>query len=279
MIWQNDPRAILTGGVLINRKSTPYSDIPLPKLVTDPLYTSSQSSLDKIGQGLLTGDVPDYYKSIGDFNSPQFQAMLNSVKGQIMQGSQESSAIQGTGRSGVATTASNNSLNSVLPQLTYQDYTRALAGRGALLGAGIDTESGVRQSAQNQQQFDTNFNQQIFADQLKIAGLMDSWKKDASQAEGQMFGNIASTAGPLVGGLGGFLVGGPGGAVIGSQIGGALGGVASGALGGAGNGGSDLSSLFASLGNINATPTDKASFGNSDNSLGTFSKLSSFYDK
>lgn len=179
--------------------STPYSDIPLPKEVTDPLYTSSQAGLNTLGSGLLTGNIPDYYKSIGDFNSPQFQAMLNSVKGQIMQGSQESSAINGTGRSGVATTASNNSLNAVLPNLTYQDYLRAMQGRGALLGLGADVQTGVRGSAQNQQQYDSNFNQQIYQDQIQQAGLIDDYKKQASAAQGQMIGGIASFISPAFG--------------------------------------------------------------------------------
>ncbi len=246
--------------------STPYSDIALPKLVTDPLYSSSQASLDKLGSGLLNGDVPDYYKSIGDFNSPQFQAMLNSVKGQIMQGSQEASAIQGTGRSGVATTASNNALNQVVPQLSYQDYLRAVQGRGALLDTGINTESGVRGSAQNQQQFDTNFNQQLYQDQIQQAGLMDSWKKSASGAQGAMFGEIA---GGLLGGVGGFALGGPLGAVQGASAGAGLG---SSLAGGGNTGGSDLSSLFNSISKINTKSNTASGSPLLDSSgLGSFS--------
>lgn len=240
--------------------STPYSNINLPKEVTDPLYTSSQSSLDKLGSGLLTGDIPDYYKSIGDFNSPQFQAMLNSVKGQIMQGSQEASAINGTGRSGVAVTASNNALNSILPQLTYQDYTRALAGRGALLDTGINTEQGVRSSAQNQQQFDTNFNQTLFGDQTSLASLIDQYKKQASTAQGMQIGNTISglTNGGLVGGVSGYF----GGPTDTTSL---------------NNANSGLSSLFSSLSNINSSAIPNG--GNSlTSSLGSFgsNSLSSY---
>ena len=220
--------------------STPYSNINLPKEVTDPLYTSSQASLDKLGSGLLTGDVPDYYKSIGDFNSPQFQAMLNSVKGQVMQGSQEASAISGTGRSGVATTASNNALNSIIPQLSYQDYTRALAGRGALLDTGINIEQGVRQSAQNQQQFDTNFNQTLFNDQTGLAQLIDNYKKQAAQAQGSFYGSIGT-------------------ALFGSDVGNLISGGMNSANGVNSNSnsngiaGNGLSSLFSSLSSMNSS--------------------------
>ena len=245
--------------------STPFSDIALPKEVTDPLYTSSQASLNTLGSGLLTGDVPDYYKSIVDFNSPQFQSMLNSVKGQVMQGSQEASAINGTGRSGVAVTASNNALNSVVPQLTYQDYLRAVQGRGALLDTGINTEQGVRGSAQNQQQFDTNFNQNLYNDQINQASLIDSYKKQAAQAQGAFYGDIGTALfGQNVGNL-----------VSGGMD--ASNGVSStanynnnGAAGG-------LSQLFSSLSNMNqSSGTSGASYGISDPSLGSFKSLSSF---
>lgn len=262
-LW--DPRSRVSGGQILNLKSTPYSDIPLPKFVTDPLYTSSQGELDKLGTGLINGDIPDYYKSIGDFNSPQFQAMLNSVKGQVMQGSQEASAINGTGRSGVAVTASNNSLNSILPQLSYQDYTRALAGRGALLDTGINTEAGVRSSAQTQGLNESNFNQQLWEDQMKQAGMIDAYKKDASAAEGAFYGNIGSLVfGQDVGSLvsGGFN---------------SANGVSPAAANGGGSSAAGLSSLFSSLSNMNSGSQNRggASYGNSDPGLGSFKSLSS----
>lgn len=226
----------------------PYANIALPKEVTDPLYTSSQAGLNDLGSGLLKGDVPDYYKSIGDFNSPQFQAMLNSVKGQIMQGSQEASAIAGTGRSGVGVTASNNALNQVLPQLGYQDYLRAVQGRGALLSAGIGVQQGVRGAAQNQQQFDSDFNQTLFKDQVGLTGLSDAWMKDAAKSQGEGMANLLPVAGTVLGGVGGFFMGGPAGAITGAQLGSQAGGALGSLFGGTGSGGgSDLSSLFSSL--------------------------------
>lgn len=242
--------------------STPYSDIALPKEVTDPLYTSSQASLNNIGSGLLTGNIPDYYKSIGDFNSPQFQAMLNSVKGQVMQGSQESAAIGGTGRSGLATAASNNSLNSIIPQLTYEDYTRALSGRGALLDAGLNTETGVRSSAQNQQQFDTNFNQTLYSDQINQATLQDNYKKQAAQAQGAFYGNIGTALfGQNVGNL------------ISGGMDGANGVSPNGAIG---NSSSGISSFLDMLGKINPSPSGSGNGASGGTVSGLDDQLGSF---
>lgn len=230
--------------------STPYSDINLPKEVTDPLYTSSQSGLNTLGTNLLNGQpLPGIYSDLGQFDSPAFQAMLNSVKGQVMQGSQEASAINGTGRSGVATTASNNALNSVIPQLSYQDYLNAQQQQIGLLGTGINVESGVRGSAQNQQQFDSNYNQQLYQDQIQQAGLESSFKQQAAAARGQQIGNTIS----------GFESGG-------------LAGAASGYFGGPTDSTSmsNLSQLFSSLGNMNS-PSGIPTGGNSLTSeLGSF---------
>lgn len=262
-MFSADPRSVAGGLAIINRKSTPYSDITLPKFVTDPLYTSSQSQLDKLGSGLISGEgIPDYYKPIGDFNSPQFQAMLNAVKGQVMQGSQEASAIQGTGRSGVATTASNNALNNILPQLTYTDYTRALQGRGALLDTGINTEQGVRQSAQLYGQDQTNFNENQYQNQIKQAGLIDAYKKDSASSTGQMIGTI-------VGGIGGFALGGPQGAMIGAGLGGSIGG------GGGGSSASSLSAILPYLGGYTSPVTAPGGGAIQDPKLGSFAKLNS----
>lgn len=247
--------------------STPYSDINLPKEVTDPLYTSSQSGLNTLGTNLLNGQpLPGIYSDLGQFDSPAFQAMLNSVKGQVMQGSQEASAINGTGRSGVATTASNNALNSVIPQLSYQDYLNAQQQQIGLLGTGINVESGVRGSAQSQQQFDSNYNQQLYQDQINQAFLQDAYKKaNASQ--------IGQAIGTGVGAIGGFALGGPAGAIAGAGLGGSVGGAFDGSSG-SGNQTSNLSNLFASLGKTN-TGSSGASYGVSDSSLGSFSSLSS----
>lgn len=264
----NDPRSVAGGFSIINRKSTPYSDIALPQFVTDPLYTSSQGQLDKLGSGLISGEgIPDYYKGIGDFNSPQFQAMLNSVKGQVMQGSQEASAIQGTGRSGVATTASNNALNQVLPQLTYQDYLRAMQGRGALLDTGINVESGVRGSAQQQGMNETNFNQTLFNDKMGLASAMDSYKKSAAGAEGGMFGTIG---GGILGGIAGSFAGMP---LQGAALGAGLG---SSAFGG-GSGSGNISSFLDMIGKIPGVTTTNSGVNTElqDSSLGSFKSLSS----
>lgn len=267
MLGLFDKRRVMGGLVIIDRKSTPYSDIALPKFVTDPLYTSSQGGLNELGTGLINGDIPDYYKSIGDFNSPQFQAMLNSVKGQITQSNQELNAINGTGRSGVGVTATNNALNSVIPQLTYQDYLRAIQGRGALLDTGINVKSGVRGAAQQQGSNESNFNQTIFEDQVGLASLMDNWKKQDAQARGQQISNIVSAVGGAgVGAITGFATGGP--------VGAAVGGVSGGIKGYNGDPTGGLSSLFSSLSNTSGSKPS-ASYGISDQGLGSFSSLSS----
>jgi len=238
--------------------STPFSNIALPTNVTDPLYTSSQSGLNTLGTNLISGNgAPGQYSDLGKPDSPAFQAMLNSVKGQIMQGSQESSAISGTGRSGVAQTASNNALNSVVPQLTYQDFLTSQSQQQNLLGAGIDIQQGVRGSAQGQQQFDSTFNQNLFQDQDLLAQQNNQFKQQAAAAQGQFYGNLGT-------------------ALFGSDVGNLIsGGMGGSSSGGSSNGiaGNSLSSLFSYLGSMGGSNGSSLS-----STLGSFgsSGLSSY---
>lgn len=247
--------------------STPYSDLKLPEFNVDPNYTASQDQLSKLGTTLLNGGaLPGNLSSIGEADSPAFQAMLNSVKGQIMQGSQEASAINGTGRSGVALTASNNALNSVVPQLTYQDFLNAQNQQIGLLNTGVGVEQGVRSSGQTQQEDQFNAQQSIFGDQALQAQLEDAFKTKSA-------GAIGSAIGTGVGALGGFLLGGPAGALAGAGIGGSLGGGLDGGSGNT-NSSSSLSALLSSLGKIGGGSSG-ASYGISDPTLGSFKSLSS----
>lgn len=250
--------------------STPFSNLTLPQFNVDPNYTSAQDQLSGLGTTLLSGgQLPGNLSSIGEADSPAFQAMLNSVKGQIMQGSQEASAINGTARSGVATTASNNALNSVVPSLTYQDFLNSQNQQIGLLNTGVGVEQGVRSSGQAQQEDQFNAAQSIFGDQLTQAQLENDFKSQSA-------GAIGSAIGTGIGALGGFAIGGPVGALAGAGIGGSLGGGLSGGSSSSPNQASSLSTLLSSLGKIGTTGgTSGASYGLSDPSLGSFSSLSS----
>lgn len=195
------------GSLFGGKSGNQVADIALPKNVTDPLYTSSQAQLDKLGTNLLSGTpLPGMYSDLGVANSPAFQEMLNGVKGQTMQSAQEVAAINGTGRSGTAITASNQALNGIIPQLTYQDFLNSQNQQYNLLGLGTSVESGVRSSAQNQQQFDTNFNQNLFNDQFQQASYNNTFNANAAKEKGQAIGSLIQggidvAAAPFTGGL------------------------------------------------------------------------------
>lgn len=229
------------GSLFGSKKDNQVANVKLPDFQTDPYYTSSQSTLDKTGKDLLSGNVPDYYKAIGDFDSPQFKQMMDSVQGRIMQGSQEASAINGTGRSGTAVAASNNALNQVMPQLSYADYLRAVNGRQDLLNTGLSTESGVRAAGQTQQGQVNNFALDKTGLALKQASYNNDWNANAAKEQGSAFSNALPFIGAGVGGVAGLFAGNPlMGAQLGSQLGGALGGQ-----------NSNLSSFFDMMGGLN----------------------------
>ena len=222
-------------------KDNQVANIALPKEVTDPLYTSSQSQLNTLGTNLINGvPLTGNNASIGQANSPAFQTMLNGIKGQTMQGAQEASAINGTGRSGTAITASNQALNNVIPQLTYQDFLNAQNQQIGLFNTGVNVQGSVRSSAQNQQQFDSNFNQGLFTDQMNQAEYNNNFNQNTAAQQGQAIANIgqdalAVGAAPFTGGA----------SLAGLNFGG-------GGVGGAGtpSTGQNLSSIISALGSF-----------------------------
>lgn len=183
------------------------SNVTLQPFVTDPNYTDAQSQLSKIGTNLLSGTpLPGMYSSLGEANSPAFQNMINSVKGQTMQSAQEAAAANGTARSGTAITASNQALNNVIPQLTYQDFLNSQTVQQNLLGLGTNVESGVRSSGQAQGAQQNSYNEFLNNFQMQQAQYDNTYNQNAAAQKGQAIGTLINggidvAAAPFTGGL------------------------------------------------------------------------------
>lgn len=233
MRWLRNNKGNL-GSLFGGKKSNPYDSIKLPDFQVDSSYQKSQDTLSGLGENILQGNIPDYYKPIGDFNSDAFKQLINNVSGQINQGVQESAAIGGTGRSGTATAASGAAMSNILPQLQYSDYTRALEGRGALLNTGIGVEQGVRSAGQAQEGMLNNFNLANFDNQMALTGKTDAWDQQYGQQKGSAIGSLLNG---VAGGVSGFMTGGPWGALAGG-------------IGGLTGQSSGIGSLLPMLGNL-----------------------------
>lgn len=130
----------------------------LPSYYTDPFYTSSQEYLDKFGTDMMGGNIPDYYKAIGESGSPEFENILRMAVRNTQRAGTEDAARRGV-RGGAATSAISKSVADLTGGLRYQDYMNAISGKKFLLGTGVGVKEGVRNAAAGTMGARNTFNQ------------------------------------------------------------------------------------------------------------------------
>lgn len=190
-------------------------DVPLPEWYQDPNYQGTQDFLRPYGQGILEGNIPEYYRSIGSPGGKEFEDFLSLTNRDISQSAAETAAITGRGRGGSlpAVTAQQVGDNSI--KLRWADFMRAMQGKQWLFGEGRGITENVRQAGLENQSQRNNFNLGIFDRSLNKAGYLDSYDRQSSQDFGQLLGTIGSgvlgattnPANPFLGGLSGVLNG------------------------------------------------------------------------
>lgn len=192
-----------------NKKS---ADDYIPQFKTDPYYTSSQDTLDKFSKDLLSGNLNDYYKPLGQPGSNEFKSMLDSVTKNIQGSVTNSMANAGTLRSGGVGAATSDALAQYIPQLSYQDYLQAMNNRMSFMDKGLSTQQNINTNSRNQEGMVNNYN--------LAKGQFDfNFDQNAAKEQGSLWGTIGSG---VLGAIEGGVTGGPMGAVAGG-LGGALG--------------------------------------------------------
>ncbi len=166
--------------------------IERPKFYEDPTFKASQEKLKGFGFGLLEGDVPDYYKSIGETGGAEFEGMLGLTKRDIQQSTAESLAKGGRARGGQLAASTARAVSDASLKARYADYNRALAGKSSLLQTGVGVTEGVRGAASGEQQQRNLFSGQDYARQVAERSYQYQRKVEEDAALGKMIGTIAS---------------------------------------------------------------------------------------
>jgi len=128
------------------------SEVELPKFKADPFVGKTQDFLFPYSQNLLEGDIPDYYKSIGDtsYGGETFQKFLDASINDITRVTEEASAAKGI-RGPRSAAAVSDAVSRVAPALRYQDMVDSLnrgnVGKQFLMSSGLNTMGGVRSGA------------------------------------------------------------------------------------------------------------------------------------
>jgi hypothetical protein len=162
----------------------------------DPNFTETQTKLKDYGTGLLDGNIPDYYKAIGQSNSQEFQDLLSMNTKDVQTAANEAAAKSGRARGGYLPAATSGALADSAAQLRYSDYARSLQGKEYLLNTGNNMLSGVRSAAFGNQQQENAF------DQNKVNAYM-GLNNQVAQNNSQMWSSIAGSVSGAVSGGGG----------------------------------------------------------------------------
>lgn len=176
--------------------------ITRPKYYEDADYRETQNALKGLGLGLLKGEVPDYYKAIGETGSQEFENMLGLTTRDIMKSTAEASAAGGRARGGSLPAITAGAVADTAMKSRYSDYNRALAGKQDLLNLGVSTTTGVRGAGQTEGQLRNNFNWKDYQAQVDERNYQDMKQAQEDAALGEMIGTIASIGlGAATGGM------------------------------------------------------------------------------
>lgn len=195
-----DPTGLIVGGGLSGDSGGLFGggagggsdSIVRPKYYTDPAYTETQGALKDFGLGILKGEVPDYYKAIGETGSKEFEDMLGLQMRDVKTKTAEGLAAKGMARGGNIDAITAGALADTAIGARYSDYSRALAGKERLLGTGITTTQGVRSAAQQEGGNQNAFNWKDYNAQVEERAYQQALKDKEDAALGELIGTIAS---------------------------------------------------------------------------------------
>jgi len=190
-------------------------NIDLPNWYEDKLYQSTQDILFPLGKNLLEGNIPDYYKGIGEYGGQELNDLLGLATRDTTRAVEESYAARGIGRSGLVGAAVAPAVADIGTKLRWEDYQRALQGKQWLFGEGRGITEGVRAGALDITGMRNQFN--LGRSQLEL-GMAQSNAQAKAQKDamwGQILSSVIGTAGMIVAGP----VGAAAGAVLGSATG------------------------------------------------------------
>jgi hypothetical protein len=149
----------------------------LPSFFTDSYYTQGQQDLYGLGTNFLKGNIPEYYRSIGETGGPEFQDLLRLNTTDITRSGLESAAKLGT-RSGAVTSNINKAVGDMTTRLRWADVVRAMQGKQDFLNTGVNAVTGVRNAGLTYGGQQNQFN-------LGIAGIKENRYNAEMQREMQ----------------------------------------------------------------------------------------------
>lgn len=188
-----------------------------PDFLEDPNVLKTQEFLRPYGEDILRGDVPDYFKPIGDIGGREFEDILGLTKRDITRAGFEAGARTGT-RGPRLAFGIEQAIGDVSKKARFEDLMRGIEGRKFLFGQGRGITEGVRGAG-------LEFGRQKNVFGLDIAKLQQQerqfqqQREDAEkQANANRWAEILKSGIGAAGSVAGAYLGGPFGAAAGRGI-------------------------------------------------------------
>ena len=182
---------------LLSKKKKGKDLPPPPAWYEDPYYPKTQADLYGFGSEGLKGEFPDYYDPIGEYGGADFENYLGLVNRDITRAGTEDAARRNV-RGGATSSVISKAIADSSTKLRFADFTRAMAGREALLGASVNAETGVRASALANQEMKNNFNMSQWQ---TMFGQAANEKTASAQNSGSIWSSLLSAGGSIAGSI------------------------------------------------------------------------------
>jgi len=188
--------AVIGGGAAVysaNKSASAMKGMgDYPAFIENEKFNESQERLSGLGENLLEGDVPDFYRDIGKQGGPTFEKFLNMTNADISKSILESSAA--TGRSGGAVQSMTaEAVGKSSTKLRYQDYLNSVEGKKWLMNMGVDTLTGVRSEASNREARLNRSSVGGYESGVSNAQYQDNLDIATGKAEGEGWGEILNS--------------------------------------------------------------------------------------
>ncbi len=190
-----------------------YGDMEIPEYYEDPDYRETQDYLKEFGMDITKGDIPDYYKGIGESGGEEFENMLGLTNRDITQSTSEALAKSGRARGGQLAASSAQAIGDSSVKARYEDYNRAMTGKQNLLTTGIGVTESARSAGQTEGSNVNAHNMGAYNAAITERNYQAIEQEKADAATGSMIGTVVSTG---LGAFSGYQSGGWGGAAAGA---------------------------------------------------------------
>lgn len=214
MGWFEDLMTWPFGG---NDDKSQMEGFTLPDWKEDPDYRKAQDYLSELGINILEGDIPDYYKGIGEAGGSEFDNYLNLITGDLTKSTLDTAAATGRG-GGAVQELINKNVGEFTTKSRYADFLRALEGKSWLFGQGRGITEGARGAGQTQQAQQNQFNLNRAGLDFNKRSYLDAYTLNQDSLIGDTIGELlglgvnagvgyASSGGSLAGAVAGAMGG------------------------------------------------------------------------